>query len=147
MTLSLVSMENTASRGSSLIRGRKKLKNRRTSVTGLGKGRSGALPVPLPGLCTCPPCLYAHTPVCLHGCHGQAGFPAGHNDTATGYFHKSSPSQGSFPQISPVGSQLPLRQPRAPAGRPGPAPVSLEGARVIFSTKSRLLIFITCAAL
>lgn len=81
----------------------------------------------------------------------QTGFPAGYSDTATGYFYKSSPLQRSFPQMTPRGpSGLPARpsgRPRAPAARHGSGAVSLEGTRVIFSTKPRALTFITCAAL
>lgn len=99
-----------------------------------GKGRSGAVPVPLPAGCA--RSHHARTLIPqLHGCHRQTGFPAGYNDKATSYFHKSSPLQGYLPQISPWAPGTSLGQPGTPAARHGSGPVALEGTRVIFSTE------------
>lgn len=125
-------MENIVSRGSLLIQGRKKLKNQRTWVTGLGKGRSGAVPVPLPV-----DCVHAQRACTLIPQAARLTqtnrVSSSYNGKATGYFHRFSTLQGSFPQITPLGSQLPPQA--APEARHGSGPVSLEGTRVIFSTE------------
>lgn len=116
----------------------KKLKNQRIWVTGLGKGRSGTVPVPDPWAVHMVS-VHVRSHPRLHGCHRETGFTAGYRTRPRVILINPQPCKGPSPRSSPRGpSGLPAPpsgSPRAPAARHGSDPVSLEGTRVIFSTK------------
>ena len=160
MTLSLVSMENTVSQGSMHSRqeeaeeseqlGDRAAALSQSSKEKAGQGQRRCL---TGGLSPWSACTYR-----LLSSRRQPGLPAGCGGKATGYSYKSSPLQRPLPQSHPSNppwgpTTTPQPDPCTPSPpippepRHGSDPISLEGTRVIFSTKPSVLIFITCAVL